>query len=137
MPLSPSTHANPPKTNTILALLAGDAHRPATCPDSYVVRTGLRRLTRFEDHLAEPYVLTVQDLVPGSLEAGGQLLAGEMRDVFVRIGIGQHLAIDPLQHPPEPAAVIGCAQDQDPARPQDTPHLCQNVWHVPDVLNDL
>ena len=45
-----------------------------------------RRLTRFEDHCTESYLLIIQDLVPGSLEERGQLLTGAMRDICVRDG---------------------------------------------------
>src|SRR5437016_1172756 len=65
----------------------------------------------------------------------GDFLSGEMRDMFMRIRARQDFSIDPFQYPPEPAAVVRCANHQDSARPKDPPHLRPDVRAVRNMLD--
>src|SRR5437879_1194731 len=96
---------------------------------------GLLWLPRLEDHLTEPHILAVQDLISGGPKPRGQLLVGEVRDMLMSIGAGQDFSIDPLKYPPEPAAVVWRSNHQDSARPKDPPHLRPDVRAVRDMLD--
>src|SRR2546427_12822105 len=82
---------------------------------------GLFWLPRLEDHLTEPHILAVQDLISGGPKPRCQLLIGEVRDMLISIPAWQDFSIDPLKYPPEPAAFIRRAYHQEPARPTDRP----------------
>src|SRR3989454_11995284 len=94
-----------------------------------------RRLSRLEDHFTESHILAVQDLIPSCPKSCGQHLIGEVRDMFMRIRAEQDFSIDPLQYPPEPAAVVRRANHQDSAGPKDPPHLRPDVRAVRDMLD--
>src|SRR3989454_6359605 len=89
----------------------------------------------FEDHLTEPYILAVQDFIPDGPKTAGDLLSSEMRDMFMRIRVEQYFSIDPLQYPPEPAAVVRRANHQDSARLKDPPHFRPDVRTVRDKFD--
>src|SRR2546425_8005830 len=76
-----------------------------------------------EDHLTKPHILAVQDFIPVGSKTSGYLFSIKVRDMFMSVRADQDFSIDPLQHPPEPAAIIRCAQHQDPTRTKDPPHF--------------
>src|SRR5207244_7462537 len=136
----PPHSATPPATPRSSTDRFRCARRPPTrghlsLPVSRWSRTGREWFAGFEDHLTEPHIPAVQDFIPGGPKTPGNLLAGVVRDMLVRIRPDQDSSIDPLKDPPEPAAVIRRAQHQDPTRPKDSPHLGPDVRRIGDMLD--